>query len=257
MTRNLLLSGGPGHDFEAAAEAISHLLRDEGIDTEIVDEPARMLARLDAGPTAADTPYDLLTVHALHWGMTAERYAHLRADHSFTLRTEDAAVIERFIADGGGLLALHTAVVSFDAEPTWHALCGASWNWDASSHPPAGDARISVTDAGRVHPITEGIDGFVVVDEVYGFLDEEPGIAPLLTGDAGGHGHPVLWAREVGRGRVVTDTLGHDRSSIEHPIHRTILRRAATWARRRAGVGAEIDAGPRVASHEPGTEEQR
>ena len=44
VTRNLLLSGGPGHDFDAAAEAISHLLRDEGIDTESSTSPP------DAGP---------------------------------------------------------------------------------------------------------------------------------------------------------------------------------------------------------------
>ncbi len=254
MTRNLLLSGGPGHEFDAVAQAISRLLRDEGIDTDVVDEPALMLTRLTTGAPATGVPYDLLTVHALHWGMATERYAHLRAEQSFTLRAEDAAGIERFVAEGGGLLALHTAVICFDAEPAWHALCGASWNWDRSSHPPVGDARVSVTDAGRIHPITEGLDDFVVVDEVYGSLDEEPGIVPLLAGEADGHRHPVLWAHEVGGGRVVVDTLGHDRSSIEHPTHRTILRRAATWARgTRAGAGT--DAAHGVASSEPSTEE--
>lgn len=255
MTRNLLLSGGPGHEFDAVAQAIAHLLRDEGIDTDVVDEPSRMLTRLTTGEPTAGARYDLLTVHALHWGMAAERYAHLREEQAFTLRAEDAAAIERFVATGGGLLALHTAVVCFDAEPAWHALCGASWNWDLSSHPPVGDARVSVTDAGRIHPITEGLDDFVVVDEVYGCLDEEPGIVPLLTGDANGQRHPVLWAHEVGSGRVVVDTLGHDRSSVEHPTHRTILRRAANWARG-ARVGADVGAAHRGASPEPSIEEQ-
>ncbi len=59
--------------------------------------------------------------------------------------------------------------------------------------------------------------------------DEEPGIVPLLTSEHGGRDHPVLWARPVGAGRVVTDLLGHDASSFAHPTHAEILRRAARW----------------------------
>ena len=114
---------------------------------------------------------------------------------------------------------------------------------------------MSTTDAGRIHPITEGLDDFVVVDEVYRSLDEEPGIVALLTADADGHRHPVLWAREVGKGRVVVDTLGHDHSSVEHPTHRTVIRRAATWALG-ARVGAAVDTDHRGASPEPSIEEQ-
>ncbi len=227
MTRNLLLIGGPAHEFDAIAESLDRVFRDVGIASTIVDHPDKMIAELAAN-TGVER-YDLLTVHALHWGMDSDRYAHLRETSAYNLSSGDAGAIRDFVTIGGGLLALHTAVICFDAEPIWHGLCGAAWNWERSSHPPVGESEITVTDHGRVHPITTGLHDFTIVDEVYGFLDEDPELVPLLVGSHGGRVHPVLWARSVGAGRVVTDVLGHDTASLEHPSHAAMLQRAALW----------------------------
>ncbi len=229
--RHLLLSGGPAHDFAATSQSLAGLFDESGVATTIVDEPEAAFAHLRAVEVGEAEAFDLLTVNALHWRMGADRYAHLRQDHAFTLESDDAALIGRFVAAGGGLLALHTAVICFDAEPTWRALCGASWNWETSSHRPPSQANVRVTGAGRHHALTEGLDDFVVLDEIYQDLDTGPEIVALLTSDDPGSERPLLWARHIGDGRVVTDLLGHGLESIEHPTHRTILRRAATWLR--------------------------
>ena len=148
-------------------------------------------------------------------------------------RPGGTAALARHVRGGGGLLACHTAVICFDADPSWHACLGATWSWDRSSHPPHGPARISVTDDGRTHPLTAGLDGFDTVDEVYGFLDLDPDVDPLLTGHHDGTDHPVLWAREVERGRVVTDLLGHDAAAVDHATHAELVRLAARWLTRR------------------------
>lgn len=228
--RNLLLTGGPTHDFASTSRAVAALLAEEGIDTTIVDDPASAFGALRDAHEGRAAPVDLMTVNALRWGMSQERYAELRAEHAFQIADEDAALLDAFVRGGGGLLALHTAVICFDAHPTWRELCGAAWDWSSSTHPPCGPSRVQVTDVGRSHPGTAGLDGFVVDDEVYGFLDEVDGLDPLLTGDHGGRAHPLLWARTVGAGRVVTDLLGHGPESVEHATHREILRRAAHWA---------------------------
>lgn len=232
MGRNLLLSGGPGHDFTATSAALARLFDEHGLHTTIVTEPADALAHLREAAAGGAAPFSLLTVNALHWGMDAPRYAHLRETHARHLDAVDGELLEAFVRRGGGLLALHTSVICFDAQPRWRALVGASWDWEASSHPPCGAAPVRVTAAGHEHALTAGLDDFVVEDELYGFLDEVDGITPLLTGAHGGREHPLLWAREIGDGRVVTDLLGHGAASIEHPTHRTILTRAAAWARR-------------------------
>lgn len=223
MTRCLLLSGGPTHHFDTTSPMLAALLAEQGIDTTVVTEPADMIEALRGDAV------DLLAVNALRWRMPQERYAPLRAEYAVALDSAELAVVDRFVRGGGGLLALHTAVICFDADPTWHALCGASWRWEHSSHPPFGPVAVTVTDAGRHHDLTRGVDDFVVDDEAYGFLDEVDDLEPLLVSTHGGRAHPLLWARPVGRGRVVTDLLGHGPDSFEHPTHRRILTRAAAW----------------------------
>ncbi len=230
MIRHLLLSGGPTHEFATTSGLLADLLTDHGVTTTIVTEPADAGAVLRAAEDGTGEAVDLLTVNALRWRMDQERYAHQRADHAVVLDTADLAVLDRFVRTGGGLLALHTAVICFDADPVWHTLCGASWNWERSTHPPLGPVAVDVTAAGRRHPLTTGLPSFSVEDEAYAFLDTDPDIEPLLVTAHDGATHPLLWARAVGQGRVVTDLLGHGPASFAHPTHASILARAATWA---------------------------
>ena len=235
MATNLLISGGPGHDFEATGAALMELLAQQGVTTTVFDDPHEGLAALAAGRET----WDLVTVNGLHWRMEADRYAHLRDRWAFSLDGRDAETIERHVRDGGGLLACHTAAICFDADPRWAACIGAVWNWDRSSHPPLGPALVSPTAAGRTHPLTAGIEAFTTVDEIYGLLDQDGDVVPLLTSRHGGADHPVLWTRVLGRGRVVTDLLWHDAAAMAQPEHREILRRAADWL-----IGPDVDSHP-------------
>ena len=233
MKRNLLLTGGPVHDFDATSAAIASLLgagNGGPIETTIVSDPRNVLERLRPETRDGAEQWDMLTVNALHWRMEIDRYADVRDRDAFDLSGADGELISGFVHGGGGLLALHTAVICFDAEPHWHALTGAAWNWDRSSHPPVAELAVQITEAGRRHPITAGIEPFCIVDELYGLLDGADDFEPLLTATRDGVVHPLLWARPVGAGRVVTDLLGHGVESVTHPAHRTILQRAARWS---------------------------
>ena len=233
MSSNLLVSGGPVHDFDATSSAIAALLATSGgvpIETTIVDDPTDAFARLRATGADGPTAWDLLTVNALHWRMEVDRFADRRERDAFDFSGADGELISAFVHDGGGLLAVHAAVICFDAEPHWRALIGAAWDWERSSHPPVGEVSVQVTAAGRRHPITAGIEPFCIIDEVYRSLDQADDLEPLLTATLDGTVHSLLWARPAGAGRVVTDLLGHGPESIAHPAHRTILQRAASWA---------------------------
>lgn len=228
--RNLLLSGGPAHDFPVTAALLAELLAEVGVETTVVESPAAALDALRDPTTGPDPGFELFTVLGLHWRMDQERYADRRAEHAFALSDADAAVLRDFVAAGRGLLALHAAVICFDAHPVWRELCGAAWDWERSSHPPVGDVTVAVTPAGRRHEITGDVGDFVVEDEVYAKLDVVADLDPLLVTDLAGLPAPLLWARRVGSGRVVTDVLGHGPESLQSPGHRTVLQRAARWA---------------------------
>ncbi len=240
--RCLLLAGGPTHDFAATSSALIEVLEPLGARTTVVDEPALALDALRAAPAGDAEPWDLLVVDALRWRMEVDRYAALRERWAFSLGDDDAAVLAAHVAGGGGLLALHTAVICFDAHPRWHELLGASWSWERSSHPPLGTVAVRATAAGEQHPATQGTAPFEVVDELYRDLEVDPDVVPLAVGATSGVEAPVLWARTHGAGRVVVDLLGHGPESLTHPDHRTLLARCARWAAR-----AEQPAAPRGA----------
>lgn len=225
MAENLVLSGGPLHDFTATTAAVVEALADVGVRSTVIDDPHDALRTLAARPGS----WDLVTVNALRWRMGSDRHAHLRDRWAFSVRDDEVEALETHVRQGGGLLACHTAAICFDGHPRWAACLGATWAWERSSHPPHGPALVSPTPAGERHPITAGTAAFTTVDEVYGFLDLAPDLEPLLTSAHGGVAHPVLWARTVGRGRVVTDLLGHDATAVNQPDHRRVLQRAARW----------------------------
>lgn len=244
MSCNLLLRGGPTHDFAATSAALAAVFAEHGVRTVMVDEPAEAVAALRAGE-AEGGRITTLTVDALRWRMDQPRYAGQRDRWAVDPDDDDLATVEEFVRGGGGLLAVHTAVICFDGHPRWTGLCGAAWNWDRSSHPAPGPITVEVTEHGRTHPVTAGSVGFEVHDELYGDLDLADGIEPLMIGrtGAGGAPQPVLWAREMGAGRVVTDVLGHGPDSITHPGHREVLAAAVRWicgadAPHRAGTPA-------------------
>ncbi len=230
VSTNLVLSGGPGHDFDATTAALDELGDQHGFTTTVVTDPPDLFAALQGVEHGEIAPWDLVTVNALRWRMETGRYADQRDRLGFDLAAADAAILARHVESGGGLVVLHTGVICFDAEPTWHRLVGASWNWERSSHPPVAEVEVEVTAAGRDHPITVGLESFRVCDEVYSSLDTADDLVPLLGATHAGGEHPLLWTRTFGAGRVVTDLLGHGTPSFTQPDHRTIVGRALEWS---------------------------
>lgn len=224
MTSNLLLTGGhPGHDWSALGASVAATLADEGIATEVIDDPGALATRL----TGRDRP-ELVTVTALRFTMGADRYADRRARWAYSPDAATRRALVDHVEAGGGLLALHTACVCFDDWAGWGDLLGAAWSWGRSSHRPVAPVRIEPTT--QRHPVTGGVGPFTLTDEVYADLDPRPGLVALATSTQEGASHPVLWVREQGSGRVVVDTLGHTPASLEAPAHRVLLRRGALWA---------------------------
>jgi type 1 glutamine amidotransferase len=60
-------------------------------------------------------------------------------------------------------------------------------------------------------------------------LAEARAAAPGVSG-SGISWIPTLWTRQWQGGRVVYDALGQASRSLEHPVHRRVVARAALWA---------------------------
>lgn len=222
-----MLTGGPdyAHDFVASAGAIAEVLGEDGHQVTVVDHPDLVAPRLGAEA-------DVLVVNALRWRMAHERYDHLRDRWGYTTSEAAKESISAFVARGGGLVGCHTASICFDDWREWGRILGGSWNWEASSHPPAGPvSAIVAPGASSEHPVVRGVDALELHDEVYGVLDLEPGIEVLMTArrNPADDEQPVVWAWSYGAGKVVYDGFGHDAASVRDPRHARLLRNAVRW----------------------------
>jgi hypothetical protein len=219
--RNLLLTGGPYHEFAKSAPVLACLIEQQEIDTDICDDPEEGLARAPE--------FDLLTFYMLRWRMLGQMFDDERDAWAGSLSPDGRDAIVEHLRRGRGVLAVHTASICFDDWAEWREVLGARWDWSRSSHPLPRRSAIRVnTDQ---HPIVAGIGDFEVVDEIYSYLDCAD-IDPLMTSDRRGEPQPLLWARDVGGGRVAYDALGHDEGSLAEPTHAVIIGRAASWAAR-------------------------
>jgi type 1 glutamine amidotransferase len=224
MANNVILSGGHTHSFPVAAPALAALLAEHGIDSVVEMDPEAAIRRVAQARPA------LLTVYALRWTMQqGDKYAPYRERWGFSLSARARAEVEAHLARGGGILALHTAIICFDDWAGWGNILGGRWVWGRSSHPPYG--RVDARPDEPRHPLLAGLPAFSLEDEAYGDLELDPGLQPLMrVRAAGGDWQPALWTRMFGHGRVVVDTLGHDAGAFSHPVHRQIVARAARWA---------------------------
>jgi type 1 glutamine amidotransferase len=228
VTRAFILTGGVLHPFEDAAPALAGILQGAGFTPRASVDLDELLGWLREDPAA------LLVVYALRWSMTQhEKYAPYRARWALSLAPAARAAIAGHVRAGGGLLGVHTASICFDDWPEWREVLGGAWQWGASFHPPLGPVQAHLD---RRHCLTRGLPDFSVTDEVYSGLRLAPDIevagwaeaAPDATPATGRQ--PALWTHRFGRGRAVYDSLGHDAASLEHPVHRRLLQRAALWA---------------------------
>jgi type 1 glutamine amidotransferase len=219
MPRSLVLSGGgayadPWHPFPQTSARLADVLWSLGHQVEVTDFVADRVADLSG--------FDLIVVNAAA-GPAGTPASQERP------RTGLRTALDRGVA----VLAVHTGVCTLARLPEWEAVTGAVWIPGVSGHPKLGPAHVQ-THPDR-HPIVAGLPSFDLTDERYVGLRLAPGIVPLASHRHNGRQYPLVWAREVGRSRIVADALGHDVASYQSAAHRQLLTRAVQWLT--AGTG--------------------
>ena len=186
-----------------------------------------------------------------------------------SVEAQDA--IRDWVDGGGRWLALHgtnsalqlggpNGVEAPRCQPVWSETLGSQF----VAHPPIQPYQVEVSDPD--HWLVAGVDGFETDDELYlqEYADRDALHALMHTtwsGDAKGFAendwsvetrgtdqHLVMYLRNLGRGAVLYNTLGHcrghydmvpaldyyptvERCSWEQPAYYEILRRSLRWAR--------------------------
>jgi type 1 glutamine amidotransferase len=103
---------------------------------------------------------------------------------------------------------------------------------------------VNVTDLGRQHPITAGIEDFELCTEQYWVLHDDLIDVLATTTHPTRDWHPwhrpvtspAVWTRRWGAGRIVVSTPGHSLAVLEHPSVRIVIERGMVWASRTASA---------------------
>lgn len=207
MTPVLAVIGDRYHD-PAGLRAGFAPLAGAGLDLRFVERPEEMpwdeLGRYRA-VLLAKGGYDFSETPGYVW--LGERAERLRA----------------FVADGGGLLCVHSGVAGYDDCPAVRELARATF----TSHPP-GLTPQHLEGLGQ--PPFNAASGFDSEDEQYflRFTGAETKI--FLQSRSAAHGtSPAGWAHAYERGRVACLTPGHTRSVLLNPVYQKWVVAALRW----------------------------
>ena len=218
MIRNLIMSGGPAHDYDRTSSILSRSLAQVDIDSEIRQD----FSVLEDGGLL---DFDMLTLNCARW--TCEDNPDWRDEWHFELRRSAQEVLLNYLAQGKGILALHSAVICFDDWREYRSVLGAWWEWGHSTHPPMQEHEMRVRT--NAHRVVRDVEDFVITDELYIDLRTADTLDPLVEAEWEGRTFPVLWQRQYGNARIFYNGLGHGVEAFEHPVFKTLVQRGALW----------------------------
>ena len=164
---------------------------------------------------------------------TAESDVYLFYTSGGQFLTEQQQALADAVALGKGLVAIHcTNVMGWrdgGLDPADRPLFELLGNRYLSHGPGHHEGRHTIEIVSG-HPATEGVADFELFDEYYEFELADDKVEVLAQRRrADGVVIPVMYAREVGAGRVVYLALGHDMRAWGEPPFRRLVRQALTW----------------------------
>lgn len=201
---------GPGqHDHPRFLAEWTQLLNDRGCKTDgAMDFPTA--AQLEAS--------DVLILYAADAG---------------SIKPEQREYLETFTKRGGGIIAIHDAVVGNDAEWFKNVIGGAWQHGKAKWH----EGDVGLYFQNTEHPVSRGMMNFDLNDEIYYSLNMLPEAKVLAVSF-----HdvftiaPQIWAYEKDSYRAIGTIPGHNHTTFSLPQYRALLMRAIAWTGKRENV---------------------
>ena len=215
----LIFQGGwEGHEPAEVAEILAGILREENFSVKITDS----LAALEEDNLS---DYDLIVPN---WTQG-------------TISDNQLAALMKAVEEGTGLAGLHGGLGdSFRMATDYQFMVGGQW----VAHPGNDHVRYQVHIKDKTHPLTEGMEDFIVESEQY-YMHVDPAIHvhattrfPVAAGPHEANGQvemPVVWSKKWGKGEVFYCSLGHVAEIVKMPEVVTLMRNGFNWASRKGG----------------------
>lgn len=139
-----------------------------------------------------------------------------------TIDDEALDALDRFVAGGGGLLAVHSASASFKQVPRYFDILGGRFVTHGKIEP------YTVRRTDRAASFFSVIDPFTVTDELYIHQYDDDVAIHYATETPTGP-EPVVWTKEHGKGRICYISLGHRARIFNQEAVRRIVLEGLDW----------------------------
>ncbi|SDH14422.1 hypothetical protein SAMN04515691_3070 [Leifsonia sp. 98AMF] len=225
----LIVRGGwDGHMPVETTELFRPFLRENGFDTRVEEGTA-----VYADDAFMDTVDLVVQVNTMN-----------------TIEEPEFRGLQRAVLNGTGMAGWHGGIAdSYRNNADYLHMIGGQFAHHAGKDPAerVGEQSdnyipytVHITDYGRTHPITQGIDDFDLVTEQYWVLSDEYNDVLATTTqsvrpwDAWNRPvtAPAIWTRQWGKGRIFVSAPGHRLEIVESQPVRTIIERGMLWASR-------------------------
>ena len=217
QTRAFVLIADRYHEPEYIKEGLSPAFAAEGIQATFTEEVAELCAENLEG-------VDLLVLHrdGMNWPAGFDK------PHVVWMTPEQEEAVETFVREGGGFMPLHNSIAIYPKEGLYRRVTAGHF----VSHPAV--ETFSVRVVNRTHPVTAGVEDYVVTDEQH-FLEYDADRVEVLLRSYSERGESAAgWAFAYGRGRVCFLANGHTLEALRMPDYQTLLRNAMRWCLRTA-----------------------
>ena len=136
--------------------------------------------------------------------------------------------IDSFLERGGGLVVLHSAIVTDgDAQGVAKRLGFGVTTQKRKYLHAEHDLTFADTSADA---IISGFSKLHVADEAYWEMTEAAGVKVLAKSTEEGKDWPVVWTFTKGKGRVFGTVYGHFVWTLDDPLYRVLVFRGLAWA---------------------------
>jgi type 1 glutamine amidotransferase len=154
----------------------------------------------------------------------------------YWIKPEQGKAVKEFVSNGGGVLFYHNVTYISPHNDDFRDVLGAV----TQEHPPLRPFKVKIVN--RDHPITRGVNDFVVTDEQhYMAYQKDPKYLLMqsvnengLTFKDLGTSSAAGWAYDYGKGRVCYLAPGHVITSLWNPEYEKLQKNAVRWLLRQA-----------------------
>jgi len=157
--------------------------------------------------------------------------------NNFPVSEEQRERFALLVESGMPLLVMHHSICGYDDWQVYRKMIGGQYlhkpveiegkSYPASSFKHGMDISVQIAD--KEHPITRGVENFLIHDEGYKNVYVREGVHVLLKTDHPDVAAELAWTTQYGKGTIFVIALGHDKHAYENPHFRKILAQGIQW----------------------------